>query len=79
MNNLPVQYADWPTVCTSQADKAPAAVGPSVRAGLGECIPTTRTSFTIPSDLLAKVDQFAGAMKWSRAHALRVIVQGAFQ
>lgn len=79
MNNLPVQYADWPTVCTSQADKAPAAVGPSAGAGLGECIPTTRTSFTIPSDLLAQVDQFAGAMKWSRAQALRVIVQGAFQ
>jgi hypothetical protein len=79
MQNLPIEFANWPTACTSRADKAPAAVGPSAGAGSGECIPATRTSFTIPADLLAQVDQFAGAMKWSRAHALRVIVQGAFQ
>lgn len=76
MNNLPIEFADWPTACTPQADKAPAAGGPLAGAGLGEC---TRTTFTIPADLLAQVDQFAQAMKWSRAQALRVIVQGAFQ
>lgn len=35
MNNLPIEFADWQTPCTPQADKAPAAVGPLVGAGLG--------------------------------------------
>lgn len=35
MKNLPIQFADWQPACTPQADKAPAAVGPSVAAGLG--------------------------------------------
>lgn len=35
MKHLPIEFADWQTPCTPQADKASAAVGPLVGAGLG--------------------------------------------
>lgn len=55
MKNLPIEFADWPTACTLQADKASAAVGPSSVAGLGGASVVYLVSYSATADDFVEV------------------------
>lgn len=66
MTHLPIEFADWQTPCTPQADKAPAAVGPLVGAGLG-CAASFRLTVVLSDDesfqfIGSSVDELRPAM-----------------